>query len=176
MTDTDPFATPQQVEALTQGLVPASRPGLAQALDAATTKIRTFCGWHIARTRADTITINLADTQTLYLPTALMTALDSLTIDGIDIDIETDAAQWATDGRLWRPSWSQNYRGVVVGIHHGYAEVPADILDATLALAVGRMVSPLGATREQTLTSSVSWGTTTLDDLDVAGYKIGRIP
>lgn len=180
-TPIDAFATTADMAERSNGAIPADRLFLAEALKAATARIRNYCGWHIATEQSDTLVLDESRGRVLYLPTLKLSSIDSMTIDGTAVVFETDALQWDQGGRMWRPSWSPNYRGVQLTITHGYAEVPADLVDLTLELATGELQSAGGAIREQTLASSVTWarasGRLTEGDKDaLAVYRIGYTP
>lgn len=181
------FATPEQMEARTQGAIPATRPFLEEDLKAATQRIRNHCGWHIAESVTEHVVLNGQSGRELFLPTTHLTSLDGATIDGRVIDLVLHPIQWSESGVLWRDHWAWGYRSIDVQITHGFAEVPADIVSLTLQMTARALSSPLGAVREQTLTSSVTWsqpgfnvagGMTLLDnEIDaLAEYRVGYTP
>lgn len=185
---TDSFATPSQMEARSQGAIPADRPFLEDALKAATQRIRNFCGWHIADVQQDTFDITGIIGRYIFLPTMRIVSLDELVIDGVQIDLEPTVPlwEWSKDG-LTGPWFYPRFRTGSAKITHGFVEVPADLVDMTLQVAARSMSSPLGAVREQTLSSSVTWsqsgfnqaGGTSLLDSEKDGlqaYKLGYVP
>lgn len=181
------FASAAQMAQRSNGAIPADRPFLDAALKAATTRIRNFCGWHIATEQQDTLVLDGQGAAVIYLPTMRVVSIDEMTIDGTEVVFESDSLQWSEGGRLWRPSWSVNYRGEQLKYTHGFAAVPDDLVDLTLLIASRDIGSPLGAVREQTLSSSVTWsqtgfnqagGTNLLESEKDAlqAYKLGYIP
>lgn len=183
----DTFASTAQMAERSNGAIPADRPFLDSALKAATKRIRNFCGWHIATEQQDTLVLDGQAAAVIYLPTLRVVSIDEVTIDGTEVVFESDSLQWSQEGKLWRPSWSVNYRGVQLKYTHGFAEVPDDLVDMTLLIASRDLGSPLGVVREQTLSSSVTWSQTGFNQAGGANlldsekdalqaYKLGYIP
>lgn len=170
------FATPAQMEQRSQGDIPAATPFLSESLDAASTRIRNYCGWHIyPELSAIDYRVRGALGHPVWLPTTHLGTVDSMTVDGIAVDVDT--VLWFEDGRVDYRDW----RGIAtLTFTHGYDEPPADLVALTLELALGDLVSR-GVVREQTLTSSVTWarvsGKLTAEDVSgLAEYKIGYQP
>jgi hypothetical protein len=181
------FATPAQMASKSKGAIPADTPFLQEELNAASKAIRNECGWHVALEEEQVFTLNGFNGKFIYLPTQRIKSLDAVSIDGIALDLATDQLQWSPDGQLWRPSWAYNFRSIEVTVTHGLEAVPADIVDMTLLVAARSLGSPLGAVREQTLSSSVTWSQTGFNQaggvslLDsekdaLAEYKVGYVP
>nr|WP_274635536.1 hypothetical protein [Microbacterium bovistercoris] len=182
----EPFATPQQMADRSQGAITATtHPFLDSALKAASKKIRDYCRWHIAENQPLTYKRSAPSTADVWLPAMQITEITSVIIDGTTWDqAAVDAVEFDPD-----TGWT-NLRGrlIEVGYTAGYTEMPEDLVDLTLMIASRALGSPLGAVREQTLVSSITWsqagvnvagGTVLLahekTDLDDT-YRIGLLP
>lgn len=186
MVAVDSFATAQQMEQRSKGAIPADRPFLDVELKAATRRIRNHCGWHIAESVSEVVTLRGSSARELYLPTTYLTDLVSVMVDGVALTVVDDGSLWSVSGELFRDfGWRASV--IKAEIVHGYAAVPDDLIDLTLALAGRALASPLGAVREQSLTSSVTWsqpgfnvagGLALLEhEIDaLAEYKVGYTP
>lgn len=182
----EPFATAQQMQDRSQGAITtATHPFLDAALKAASKKIRDYCRWHIATAQALTYKRRGRDLIDVWLPAMQITEISAVTIDGTTWDADAlTTVEFDPD-----TGWT-NLRGriVEVGYTAGYAEVPDELVDLTLMIASRALGSPLGAVREQTLVSSITWsqagfnvagGTVLLahEKTDLDGtYRIGVLP
>jgi hypothetical protein len=187
MAAAETFATEAQMAERSKGAIPADRPFLLTELKAATNLIRNHCGWHIAGEVTDHAIFDGVAGRRIFLPTIHVTALVSVTLDGVTLDLDTDDLQWSQSGEVWRPSWSGNFRSIDVEFTHGFENIPDDLIDLTCQIAARALMSPTGAVREQTLSSSVTWsqpgfnvagGLVLLDhEKDaLAEYRVGSIP
>lgn len=172
----DSFATPAQMEARSQGAVPATAPFLSEALAAASTRIRNRCGWHVFPRLATTeYRVRGRAGHHIWLPTTYLVTVDMMNVGGALVPL--DDVEWFEDGRVDYFDW----RGLAkITFTHGYEEPPADLIALTLELALGDLLSR-GVIREQTLASSVTWarasGRLTSDDENsLAEYTIGYQP
>jgi hypothetical protein len=182
----EPFASAQQMADRSQGAITAdTHPFLDSALKAASKKIRDYCRWHIATTQDLTYKRRGPAPIDVWLPAMQITAITAVTIDGTTWDADALAGVEFDPDTGWT-----NLRGRIIDVSYtaGYAAVPGDIVDLTLMVASRALGSPLGAVREQTLVSSVTWsqagfnvagGTVLLshekDDLKDT-YRIGVLP
>jgi hypothetical protein len=108
-----------------------------QATARAEAEVRAYCGWHLAPSKTETITLDGTGTNVLLLPSLHVTDLVSITEDGTLADAES--YQWSSSGVVrrgssgssWRPAWGQTWtgalRGIVVEFTHGYDEMPMDL-------------------------------------------------
>lgn len=159
MTDLDTFAQPADVATYTQGQIPEDDPRLPGALAAVTAMIRRWAGWHIAPSRTETITLDGDGGRELDLPSKYVTAISSISENGSD-PLDESAYSWSQLGLVWlrdRQLWTRRLGGISVNLTHGYATVPADLTQVTLAILTRQITSPLGVVREQTLSASVTW-------------------
>lgn len=178
----DVFATPEQMAQRTQGAITTtSHHFLASELDAATREIRDACGWHIAPVKELTYTHNGPTPRRVFLPALKITTVSGVTADGNVVDL---AGVEFDENTGWTNIVACK---VSVTFSAGFAEVPGNLITLTLQMAARALGSPMGATREQTLVSSVSWsavapgvsgGETILDHerASLAAYTLGPIP
>jgi hypothetical protein len=83
--------TPADVEAYTQGRLSASDPETLRALNAALTRARRYCGWHVSPVRQDVAVLDrpswIGIWNELALPTLKVVSLDGIEIDGVAMDL-----------------------------------------------------------------------------------------
>jgi hypothetical protein len=118
----------------------------ADAWEAACGAVRAYCGWHVAPSVTETVTVDGPGGNVLFLPTLHLTGITSLTNDGTTV---TDP-EWSEAGMV-RGSWTSKFRGVVAEITHGYEECPAEIIGVLTEAASrgvgGSAVSQVGQVR-----------------------------
>lgn len=174
------FASTADMAARSNGAIPADRPFLQKALDAASARIRNYCGWHISTVESvEDLRVRATPGQVLWLPTTYLTAIDAISINGVLLDeVALAAVDFSADGRVDFTAWAAP---TLISFTHGYTSHPDDLVALTLELATGELQSAGGAIREQSLTSSVTWARasgrlTDNDKADLAIYKIGYQP
>lgn len=147
-----PFASPTDLADYLQQEV--GRPQASLALETTSNAIRDFCGWSITRETV-TATVDGGYRQSIWLPTLLLTAVQSVTEDGTTLVGDRDYT-WTSTGRLIRNGrWSSNARSVTVTYVHGYSVPPGAVKQACLA-AASRSVSNPQSLRSKT-TGPFSW-------------------
>lgn len=112
--------------------------------------VRAYCGWHVAPSVTESITLDGSGTQFLMLPSLRVTDITAITEDGSTAD--ATQYQWSATGQLWRSwPWSGNFRSVVVDLTHGYDSCPEEILgvleEAASRGTAGTAVSQVGQVR-----------------------------
>lgn len=112
-------------------------------------RVRDYCGWHIAGSVTETLTVDGSGSDTLDLPTLRLTAVLAVTEDGEVVDV--DDIEWATAGYLKRSTaWTRKLRGVTAQVTHGYAEMPLSLAEVVMtAAARGLDVTSPGVVRSQ---------------------------
>jgi hypothetical protein len=119
-------------------------------LEAASSLIRRYCGWHIVPQRVDTVTVDGTGGNYLFLPTARLTELFSVVNDGTAVPLED--IEWSEAGMLKRQcKWTAKLRGVTVQYQHGFSQ--DDALD--LAIQVVLIAARIGASPRGEISSSV---------------------
>lgn len=175
MTD-QAFATTTQMEQRSLGAITAtSHQFLATELAAASRAIRNDAGWHIATTRQVVLKRRQRYAETIWLPAMEIVSISAATVDGTVLvagDVEFDPETG------WTNLCGRNYD---ITFTAGYTEVPEDVVAVTLEVAAIALGSPLGWTREQAGSVSVSiakagGGLTDDQKNRLAHYKIGRLP
>lgn len=163
---TPALVTPSQLAAYTQGKVLATDPRVAGLLDGATAAVRRYCGWHIAPSITQTLTLDGPGGPVLTLPTMHLTAVASVTEDSTALAIydhleHTGDYEWSELGSVRRRGalWTETYRGVVAEITHGFDDAP-DLAQIIMQVVSAALASPMGATRESAGSFSVSWAST----------------
>lgn len=97
------------------------------AWDAACAALRIHCGWHVAPSVTEDVTVNGSGSQFIGLPSLMVAAVNLVTEDGIDLDPAT--YEWDNSGQLWRECrWSGHFRAIKANITHGYDTCPPEIL------------------------------------------------
>lgn len=106
------------------------------ALDAAVAEVRAFCGWHIAPSRTDTVTVK-GSGSVVILPSLYVTDVASVATAEATV---TDLMLWYPNGVIearYSPYWGWAALGATVTFTHGYDVCPADVRAAVLSLAKG---------------------------------------
>lgn len=112
--------------------------------------VRDYCGWHIAPSRTQTVTLRGTASPNLMLPSLYVTAVTSVTVDGapqvegVDYDVHRE-------GYLSRRGWGWwTGESIVVVFTHGYdgAAVPPSVTAAVQALAQNAIGNPAALTRK----------------------------
>ncbi|MGV9181816.1 hypothetical protein [Arcanobacterium canis] len=91
-------------------------------LAAASETIRAYCGWHVAPSLTETITLDAHGDHTLHLPSMHVTDIASVKIWGEDV---TNDITWSAAGMLqYRPRsrhvFPDGFRAVEVTLTHGW--------------------------------------------------------
>jgi len=155
-------------------------------MQAAQAAVRHHCGWHIAPSVAETLTVDAFGGRVLALPSRHVTALASVTVLGTDV---TADVSWSEAGTLVLTSglWPDLPGAVKVTLTHGWDadEVP-DVAAIILAVARRARTSP-GAIASQSVNgASVAFATSGGAPLGVplmqaemdalAPYRLGARP
>ena len=126
-------------------------------LQAAQASVRAYCGWHIAPSMTQTMTLDSEGGSTLMLPSLHVTDVSSITADGEDL---ADKADWSVDGmiRLRSGRFPDRFRAVQVTFTHGFEinEVP-DVSSIILSLARRAAAGPGVIASQSANGSSVSY-------------------
>src|SRR4051812_23456089 len=108
--------------------MPAPTKPLAD--DQAVAFVQTYCGWHIAPSVTETLTLDGGGGNVLVLPSLYVTDVAAITENGITLDPALDY-QWSEAGmvrRSWATGywsgysgrwWSCEYRSITVELTHG---------------------------------------------------------
>lgn len=150
------FATPTELAGfLQQDLDTYSA---TQALDVASQAIRDHCGWSITQETGVVATLDGDCSRSLWLKTKLLTAVASVTEEGVAV-AATTGFEWTDAGQLIRigRSWSWRPRSIVVTYTHGYATVPDSVKGVCLSVAGRGYSNPDGIKQETVGAVSVTY-------------------
>jgi len=159
--------------AVTDPLLDPAPPLDAEAVEAATDQIRTFCGWHIAPSAPEVITLDGPGGRVLILPTLRLNAVASITVDGVALP--STAYTWTGAGVITRVDggfWSSKPQSIVASVTHGYAVCPAAVRRELRRLAASPAGGPMGLTQGQIGSLSVTYGPPQLDVSAVGAYTL----
>lgn len=135
--------------------------GDAQSIiEQAQSAIRSYCGWHIAPSVTETVTLDGNGSAHMWLPSLRVTDVDSVENEGTVLSSED--YDWSASGylqlRTWG-TWSDRPRQVEVTFTHGYTEAPPDVIEVAAAVASRAATSPAGIVRDQSGPFSVQYAT-----------------
>lgn len=113
----------------------------ADRLEQAEALVRGFCGWHIAPSRSETVTVDGSGGQILHVPTLHLTAVTSVVEDGTTVDL-ADLGVYP-GGYIYRAAgWCGKRRAVVVTMTHGWDAAPAEVTGVVQAVAQRAVSNP----------------------------------
>ena len=110
--------------------------------------VRNYCGWHIAPSRDETVTLRPdCRDKAVLLPSLHVTAIASISAD--EVDLEVDSYRWSANGVIKADCgyWWQDE--LVVEFTHGYATPPADVAAIVIAIAQRGVDNPSSLVRTQ---------------------------
>jgi hypothetical protein len=151
------------VENYSNGLLSASDPRTQYFLDAALAAARQETRWHVSPViTGDVFTLNGYGSNRIKLPTQMVVAVDSVTNDGVTLDLSTDVtldigSQYHNNLYINNGLWSNSINGIVVTVDHGWTEQQAaDWRNAILALTVNMAEVPtIGRSEQDMISKSV---------------------
>lgn len=113
--------------------------------------VRDWCGWHIAPTKSETITLATTGTDLLLLPTLHLTAVTSVTVEGGAV-VDPTTYEWSPEGVVRRTSyrlWCYDPSRFVINFTHGYPSPPPAVTAVVQALASRAVANPGSLLRTQ---------------------------
>lgn len=116
-----------------------------RALAAAEAAVRAFCGWHVAPSKTEVVTVWGAGDRSVLLPSLYVAAVASVTVDGEPVE----GFEWTPDGIL---RGVRKCGRVEVEMTHGHdADSTAGTLLSSIILATAArtIASPSGLMRAQ---------------------------
>lgn len=123
------------------------------AIDAATARFRSYCGWHVCDALDCACTLDGGERR-VWLPSMHVTAIESVEVCGQDV---TDSCEWSRTGELRLP-WSPDRLGAVsVRFTSGYPEAPADLAALVAHRVIHDVALPFGVQQETAGSVSVSY-------------------
>lgn len=151
------FATPSDLASWLQQDVDTATATLLLASSSAA--IRSFCGWSITEETVTGAVIDGSGGPDLWLPTKNLTAVASVTDDGV-AQTNGTTFEWFRTGRLTKVAgrWTRKAKGVLATYTHGYptGDPHLDLAKAVCLTAAARqMTNPAGLQSETV--GGVSW-------------------
>lgn len=180
MAEVSAFATAAQVEERTQGEIPATTPGLANALAAATSAIRDYCRWHVAPSEQHTTVRGGPFSNAIWLPASEIASIDEAVVDGVTLDNPGSIDFDPLTG--WTPLCGRRYR---VTYTAGFDDVPGVLVGLCVELAVATLLTSGNITQEQAGAVSLTYTRTSgalrigpdgVDAATLAPYRLGVLP
>lgn len=130
--------TAAAVEDFSRGRLDRDDSETIRQLAAAVAAARRYCGWHVTPLlTAQTITLDGPGSPLLVLPTMNLTALTSVTEDGVAVTVAD--LMWSARGLIHKPYgqiWTDKLGGVSVVISHGYSA--AEDFESVIFSAIDR--------------------------------------
>lgn len=147
----------------------------AQALvDAATSAVRSYCGWTITEEINAEVVVDAIGGRVLTVPCLHVTAVHEVRVRG---ELVTDY-EWSASGVLYRAvGWPAALRSVAVIYTGGFAVAPPELTALVCGLA-GRLTTPAGVASwtvgSQTVTfnSEAGPGLSTMEEAVLDRYRI----
>lgn len=157
-----PLVTAEEFSDWTRGKVSATDPRVEPLLLGASAGIRRWARWHIAPVLEETLTGDGPGGRLLLLPTGRL--LEVLTASNAGTAVDVDNLAFSERGMVEftdGSAWSSRLGSVSVRVRHGWdvADV-ADVQQIVKQVTANALASPMGATREQAGSVSVSWAVT----------------
>lgn len=121
-------------------------------LDQAEALVRSYCGWHIAPSRTATLTLSpiagwQRGTNRIILPSLYVTAISSVTLDGV-VQTIGEEYTWTAPGVDLADvgGWSDS---LVIAYTHGYTEAPKEVTAIVQSIAQRAVNNPGSLVRTQ---------------------------
>lgn len=154
----------------TAPLAPLQYP--PRQVEAAEAMVRNFCGWHIAPSKTEEVTLDGPGGVTLILPSLRVTAITSIVEDGVTLP--ESAYTWSQGGVVKRVEgrWSEKHQAIEVTMTHGYDRCPVDIEWELDRLAKAPNAAPAGIVKGQVGQVSVTYGEQIINASVLAPYQL----
>lgn len=125
------FCTIADIAALLQIEIAYDDAAAARAITAATAAIQGYCHQRIERVEDDKVTLDVFGAgDRLFLPELPVAAVSAVVEDGVELDAGEDYVL-GRHGIIYRigQEWMIGVQAVAVTYTHGYAPLPADVVD-----------------------------------------------
>lgn len=110
--------------------------------------VRSYCGWHIAPSREETVVLHSWGGSFLALPSLYVTAVDTVTEAGTALALDEGYAWLTPSSTLSRYSWGYD-ADVEVTFTHGYTAPPPEVTAIVQAIAQRALANPGSLVRTQ---------------------------
>jgi hypothetical protein len=153
----DPLATVPDLRRLTGAAWPDELAALT-ALAAASSAVRSYCGWSISAVDHVEFTLDGNGSRILSVPCLHVTAVhEVLDVSDPDTDSPITDYRWSEMGSLYRAAgWPRGFRTVQVTLSGGYEVVPAEI-GAVVCGLTNRANVPAGVASMTVGSQTVTW-------------------
>lgn len=127
-----------------------------EAVLAAESIIRDYCGWHIAPAITETLTLDGSGTYKMFIPSLRIKSITSIVDDGKTLNVADYS--WSTNGVIEKLNscWTDKRRGVVIVLLHGWDSCPPGVNDLAKQLCKSGPATVKSASIGQT---SITYGT-----------------
>lgn len=156
--DVSPLLTLAEFHEMTGGRF-VSDDRIQSAIDAASARFRSWCGWHIATPLSCRVTLDGGERR-VWLPSTNVTTVTSVTVCGHDV---TESCQWSRMGELRLPYSPDVLSAVVVEYVGGYAEVPLDLAALVAHRVIHEIALPFGVQQETAGSVSISYAASAIN-------------
>lgn len=158
------FATLADYEVAFPGTISdeAGRSQAVAALAAACEDIRRYCSQTFDLVEGDVVTLHGTGKSTVLLPELPVVAVNTVTIDK-DLDTEEVITEFKIDSATgilyrspssttsWGLGWPWGFANITVDYDHGYAVIPANLINVAVGLARESIVSGPSRLRSETI-------------------------
>lgn len=121
--------------------------------------VRSYCGWHIAPSREETVVLHSWGGSFVALPSLYVTEVASVVEEGTELALDVDYAWLTPSSSLARYPWRWD-SDVTVTFTHGYSAVPAEVTAIVQAIAQRAVDNPSSVLREQSGPFAVTYSQT----------------
>lgn len=115
-------------------------------LDQAAALVRSYCGWHIAKSQSGTTTFTVSPVSKLFLPSLYVTAISTVKVG--DDALDSGAYRFTENGVVSRVG-GRWFGTIEVDFTHGYTDPPPDVTAVVQAVAQRAVGNPGSIIRKQ---------------------------
>lgn len=155
----DAFISKEELSLATAGKILAEDPRVPLLIKGVSDGIRRYCGWHVFPVIKETILLDSHGGRWLKLPSLNVKSISALKIN--DTLIDPASYSWSKRGLIHLKSgrFPDDYQRVEVTFEHGF-DNGSDLKQVAIQIITNALASPMGVTREQAGSLSVSWSST----------------
>lgn len=155
------LVTPADIETASKGQIKANDPRVEAMCLAVSSAIRDYCGWHIAPVLKCRYTTELSD-KIIYLPAVGVREIDSLSVDGKSISV--DSIEYKPSGLVRLANLSSvdgiKWGSTVVEYEAGFSNTAALVSQIAAQIALNSLTASAGIRSEAAGQVSLTYNTT----------------
>lgn len=155
------LVTPADIETASKGQIKANDPRVEAMCLAVSSAIRDYCGWHIAPVLKCRYITELSD-KIIYLPAVGVRGIDSLSVDGKSISV--DSIEYKSSGLVRLASLSSvdgiKWGSTVVEYEAGFSNTAALVSQIAAQIALNSLTASAGIRSEAAGQVSLTYNTT----------------